>query len=773
MDTITKRRLALEEAIDETSESIGALRTGPQNKESDKLIRALSAHLSVLERMRSALSTRDLPSSPEDAKAEAHSSTSAGIYFSPPQDHDEIIVKYKVEWSVYPNFATTFGDYVEVDMTQNPISIRGLEPGLKLSFRISAGGLHGFSEPSICYPLNIELSSWNEVDGRREGWDEHIENISSLTDKIEKHRQSLVWQRVFPASDSLLKKKKNGIKELFTASSKFTKHITRFRTKLINAAISMHHALGIKDIGHLYYLPVTYENSIFLVTVRFLDQHQQVQGLTLRWLTFDKLLRKKMASPAVDALTKETVNILNFFESSQIPLKRGLYLCYMKLHSSLNTIRVVVPDNLPSMLPFVHVRDNPHVTKEEWQWVKSTDINEPFEPTPAQCELHRQLSTATQTLLHDLDIDSDLVPGHRLHHAEIIEPSPDVSIILLLPRAEEVCSAPTGCMVSTDCSEQRRGCSSIPIPVFEMIHQCTYQPEFISTYCRLSIFLEHYMMISQYEQRKCLLENDIKVYKAQYDVLAEFQKELDEIWKNARWISRIATEARDKHVKVSRNAVPLGRLLAPLKPQYLDDTNDVGYHSDQESNGTLRVRKIAHLPTNRPRSLLGSPQESYRDIDALYRRRKISMEIKRRASDIDNKMENGNTSGENSTNHLPDRPTELRMPAGTVTVHSAYDCSLPRGTPVRLSISGNTTSSEVLSLVLEQFAKSSATPDTDILLPDANDYCIVAVVGERERRLKDNFPILKLQPPWSKGKLFVRRRDDLLAAVAIGNEAAV
>ena len=45
------------------------------------------------------------------------------------------------------------------------------------------------------------------------------------------------------------------------------------------------------------------------------------------------------------------------------------------------------------------------------------------------------------------------------------------------------------------------------------------------------------------------MENDIKVYKAQYDVLAEFQKELDEIWKNARWISRIATEARDKHVK--------------------------------------------------------------------------------------------------------------------------------------------------------------------------------------------------------------------------------
>ncbi len=85
------------------------------------------------------------------------------------------------------------------------------------------------------------------------------------------------------------------------------------------------------------------------------------------------------------------------------------------------------------------------------------------------------------------------------------------------------------------------------------------------------------------------------------------------------------------------------------------------------------------------------------------------MEIKRRASDIDNKMVNGNTSGENSTNHLPDRPTELRMPAGTVTVHSAYDCSLPRGTPVRLSISGNTTSSEVYIIKI--------TPKTNILGP--------------------------------------------------------
>ena len=177
----------------------------------------------------------------------------------------------------------------------------------------------------------------------------------------------------------------------------------------------------------------------------------------MRWLPFAKLFRKKMASQAVDLLNKETLNIMNFFESCQIPLKRyngvyiviyefsGLYLCYMKLHSTMNSIRVVVPDNLPSMLPFVHVRDNPHVTKEEWEWVKvgprasnkylyiqATDLNVEFSPTRAQLDLHGQLSTAIQTLLHDLDIDCDLVPGHRLYHAQILEPSDNVSIILVV-----------------------------------------------------------------------------------------------------------------------------------------------------------------------------------------------------------------------------------------------------------------------------------------------------------------------------------------------------
>ncbi|VDO13944.1 unnamed protein product [Haemonchus placei] len=92
-------------------------------------------------------------------------------------------------------------------------------------------------------------------------------------------------------------------------------------------------------------------------------------------------------------------------------------------------------------------------------------------------------------------------------------------------------------------------CDTLPIAAFETIHLSTYQPEFFTAYCRLSIFLEHYLMVCQYQQRKCLLENDVRVYKTLHEGISQYQKKLDEIWKKSRWISRIASEARAKRIK--------------------------------------------------------------------------------------------------------------------------------------------------------------------------------------------------------------------------------
>ncbi|KHJ87105.1 hypothetical protein OESDEN_13127, partial [Oesophagostomum dentatum] len=77
----------------------------------------------------------------------------------------------------------------------------------------------------------------------------------------------------------------------------------------------------------------------------------------------------------------------------------------------------------------------------------------------------------------------------------------------------------------------------------------------------------------------------------------------------------------------------------------------------------------------------------------------------------------------------------------------------------------------VVELVLEELKKIKNDEKKHEV--NVDNFCLVAVVGARERRLKDDFPVARLQNPWNRGKLFVRRRTAFLAAVKLGNEAVV
>ena len=55
---------------------------------------------------------------------------------------------------------------------------------------------------------------------------------------------------------------------------------------------------------------------------------------------------------------------------SSISLSRGLHLCYLQSHTTLDSMSVVVTNTAPSILPSSRVRDNPHVTSEEWAWIR-------------------------------------------------------------------------------------------------------------------------------------------------------------------------------------------------------------------------------------------------------------------------------------------------------------------------------------------------------------------------------------------------------------------
>ena len=118
-----------------------------------------------------------------------------------------------------------------------------------------------------------------------------------------------------------------------------------------------------------------------------------------------------------------------------------------------------------------------------------------------------------------------------------------------------------------------------------------------------------------------------------------------------------------------------------------------------------------------------------------------------------------------------ERPSKLSSNLTTssvLQVYAAYDTGLASGTSVLINLSESTSSREVVDLVVKQLnmavimkGKDQPIYDNDTL----RNFCLVAVIGSRERCLRDDFKPLQLQNPWRKGKLFVRVKSDVLAAI--------
>lgn len=124
---------------------------------------------------------------------------------------------------------------------------------------------------------------------------------------------------------------------------------------------------------------------------------------------------------------------------------------------------------------------------------------------------------------------------------------------------------------------------------------------------------------------------------------------------------------------------------------------------------------------------------------------------------------------------LSDREYVNQPPVGESSilhVIAAYQTGLASGTSLKLKCQQKTTAKEVIELVVKQLnmavimkGKEGPTYDADKL----DDFCLVAVIGARERCLRPDFRPLDLQNPWKKGKLFVRMKHDLLAAIEHSN----
>ncbi|KAM7363779.1 ankyrin repeat and fibronectin type III domain containing protein wide awake isoform 2-T7 [Cochliomyia hominivorax] len=362
------------------------------------------------------------------------------------------------------------------------------------------------------------------------------------------------------------------VKSLRTDMERNLTSANHFRTKLLSAVCQMQSALGFNDLGQLYYKPLRdAHGTVVLTCIQSVKSQKVVSILNSRWLPVNKLQKKIGALHEEyninEVLISSITDQIQYHQTALQRLSPGLYLGYLKMQCSMDQIQVVVPAKTPNVLPHYKVRDNSHITAEEWQVLKkdsdekSGDGRRCASPlrltlnfntnTEATTEVQRlflyDLTTATQKLFKYMNIKPEEANTHRLYDVEVIEHSKEISFLIICPSVELSCAVPG----QSELLLQREDLASLSIQAFEMIHLSTYQPGIIQKYARLSCILELDTALANHSQREAFSTSELQTAKERLAKLQELTASLNAVWKAVRWLMDVIAFARDKNAPPS------------------------------------------------------------------------------------------------------------------------------------------------------------------------------------------------------------------------------
>ncbi|MGH0153659.1 UNVERIFIED_CONTAM: hypothetical protein FKN15_025448 [Acipenser sinensis] len=390
--------------------------------------------------------------------------------------------------------------------------------------------------------------------------------------------------------------------------------------KMLAAAGQLQNLLGTHHLGRVYYEPIKDRHgNVLLVTVREVESlYSFFNG---KWMQISKLQsqRKSLSTPdeptALDVLLITIQDVLSYQRRSQHRLSPGLYLGYLKLCSSVDQIKVLVPQKLPNVLchskirdncnvsssvdqikvlvpqklPNVlchsKIRDNCNVSRDEWEWLQKLSGPAYVESTDQMPACHTQLffyelQMAVKALLKQINLPLHQARHLRLYTQEVLELGHNVSFLLLLPASDDVCTAPGQSNPYTPLS----GFLNLPLQMFELVHFCTYKEKFISLYCRLSAVLDLDSLITQQSLREAISDTEVVSAKQRHQQVLDNMQQMDEMWREMRWIMDVLQYARYKQ--------PVGGLPVPW---LVDSTVE---HVPEKNDSTSS--HMDYLPTPSP-----------------------------------------------------------------------------------------------------------------------------------------------------------------------------
>ncbi|XP_068193774.1 ankyrin repeat and fibronectin type-III domain-containing protein 1 isoform X2 [Antennarius striatus] len=366
---------------------------------------------------------------------------------------------------------------------------------------------------------------------------------------------------------------------LFSAHSS-PSSLLQNRHNILRAVSQLQSSLGTLDLGQVYYEPLKdRQGNVLLVTLKRFSNPPRPPDPPFHWMPLARLEKNRSRTPllpeptAMDMLYEQLKEKLSFHRQSMQCAQPGLYVGILKLCSSLDQIRVLVPPRLPNLLCHTRVRHNAHVSREEWAWLQSHIHTTTNDSAPnllsgdddsvmensGLVEFIMSLRAAISLLLTKLNIPLYRAYQYGVYTRELMQFGDKVSIILLLPPSEDFSSNYWPIIGA------KEPVLTMPLQIFELVHFWTYEQDFLSQYCQAWVRLELDSHLVQLALREALDTKEVQEARERLNYITDLSHRLDAMWRSARWVMDCLNCVRSKQWV---GAVPLGLVMGGDSPAH-------------------------------------------------------------------------------------------------------------------------------------------------------------------------------------------------------------
>ncbi|KAL4658036.1 ankyrin repeat and fibronectin type-III domain-containing protein 1-like isoform X1 [Arapaima gigas] len=407
---------------------------------------------------------------------------------------------------------------------------------------------------------------------------------------------SYAWQRV------------PWLLQALSSSQSSSSSLLQSRHNILQAVAYLQSSLGTLDLGQLYYEPLKdRQGNVLLVTMKECSTPIQPVDPLLYWAPLGCLERNKsrtalLVEPTVvEALTENLEEKLSYHRRSMQRAHAGFYVGILKLCSSVDQIRILVPQKLPNLLCHTRVRHNPHISREEWEWLQNIGVirtSADQETDATQSTGSRDFVTALRSaithLLTKLSIPLHRACEYHVYTRELLQIGEDVSLLLLFPPSENFTACPRS-------EEGKRDPGlTLPLQVFELVHFWAYERDFLSQYCQAWVLLELDVLLSQQALREALDKKEIQDAKERLAYVSQLSQGLDAMWREMRWIPDVLQCVRSKHsTGAALLSVVMGDMGHVKLPKPAVNLQPINEQQANVQDGAVSLRPCT-LPTHTP-----------------------------------------------------------------------------------------------------------------------------------------------------------------------------